>query len=223
MAMQRISLFSGLAAMLLACCAVSSLAQAVPKPAGVLSGPDIPYPVQSVADGVVVVDVSLDSTGAVTGVKVVRDVLSLTSPVTSSIPSWKFSPALSQGSPVASVVRIAIAFRPRSYFATGPVFDPVPPQGASDHDRLSIAPGIVSAAYPQYPVNAAMPGTVIVQALVGQRGGVQRTKVVRDLPPFSSFALNALSRWRLQPATLDGKPVPCNLAIAFVFAPLPAE
>ena len=224
MHMQRIFASTGLAAILLAGCATSSRAQAVSKPAGVLSGPDIPYPIRSVADGVVVADVSLDATGAVAGVNVVRDIPSLTSAVTSSIPSWKFTPALFQGKPVPSVLRIAAAFRPPAYFATGPVFSPVPSQGVSDHTRpAETVPGIIAAAYPQYPVNAAMPGTVIIQITVGRSGAVQRTKLVRDAPPFSHFALDALNLWRLQAATLDSEPVPANLVIAFVFAPLPAE
>jgi len=224
MDMRRIFASTGLAALLLAGCATSNLAQSVPKPAGVLSGPDIPYPIRSVANGLVVVDVSLDATGAVAGVNVVRDIPSLTSVVTSSIPSWKFTPALFQGKPVPSVMRIAAAFRPPAYFATGPAFPPLPPQGTSDPTRPADAvPGIISAAYPQYPVNAAMPGTVIIQITVGRSGAIQHTKLVRDAPPFSHFTLDVLNRWRFQAPTPDGGPVPSNLAIAFVYAPLPAE
>ena len=61
--MQKISIGVGLVTFLLASCAIQSLAQASFKPAKVVSAGDIPYPVQSIADGVVVLDVSLDEKG----------------------------------------------------------------------------------------------------------------------------------------------------------------
>ena len=216
--MQKISIRSSLAIVLLVCCAVSALAQATFKLPEVTSAADITYPINSVADGVVVLDVSLDATGGNAGVNVLRDIPSLTAAATSSIPSWKFSPALLLGKPVPSVMRIAVVFRPRAYFAAGPAFTPVPSQGAQDPaHRIDALPGITSAVYPQYPVNAIVPGTVVIQVTVGKTGAIEHTKLVRDVPPFSQFALNALNEWRFQAATHEGKPVPSTLAIAFVF------
>jgi outer membrane biosynthesis protein TonB len=223
MDMQKISVCSALAMVLLICCAMSTLAQATFKPAEVISAPDIPYPIQSIADGVVVLDVSLDATGGIEGVHVVRDVPSLTSAATSSIPSWKFKPASLQGKSEPSTLRIAVVFRPRSYLAAGPAFTAVAAQESPDSRRWGDAlPGITSVIYPEYPVNAAMPGTVIIQVTIGKTGAIQRTKVVRDLPPFTQFGLNALNHWQFQPASIDGKPVLSNLAIALVFPPLQA-
>ena len=223
MDMQKISVCSALAMVLLVCGAMSTSAEAMFKPAEVISAPDIQYPIRSIATGVVVLDVSLDATGGIAGVHVVRDIPSLTSAAMSSIPSWKFSPASVQGKPEPSTMRIAVVFRPTSYLATGPAFTAVPAQEAPDQThRAEALPGILSAVYPQYPVNAAMPGAVIIQVTIGTTGAVQRTKVVRALPPFTQFGLNALSHWQFQPATVDGKPVPSNLAIALVFPPLEA-
>ena len=115
--MQKISVCSALALVLLLCSAMSTLAQATFKPAEVISAPDIQYPIRSIADGVVVLDVSLDAAGEVVGVHVVRDIASLTSAATSSMPSWKFSPASLQGKPEPSTMRIAVVFRPPSYLA----------------------------------------------------------------------------------------------------------
>jgi len=221
--MQKISVCSALALVLLLCSAMSTLAQATFKPAEVISAPDIQYPIRSIADGVVVLDVSPDATGGIAGVHVVRDIPSLTSAATSSIPSWKFTPASLQGKPEPSTMRIAVVFRPPSYLAAGPAFTAVPAQEVPDQaHRGDALPGIMSAVYPQYPVNAAMPGAVIIQVTIGTTGGIQRTKVVRALPPFTQFGLNALHHWQFQPATVDGKPTISNLAIALVFAPLQA-
>lgn len=221
---QKLPIFPGLAAVLLVFCAIQSSAQTAFKPAEVTSASDIPYPIQSIADGVVVIDVSLDTKGVIDGLNVVRDIPSLTSAAASSIPSWKFNPASLLVHPVPSVMRIAVVFRPRSYLAAGPAFTPVLSEGGPDHSRHNDGlPGITSAIYPQYPVNAATPGTVVIQVTVGKSGAIERTKLVRDVPPFSQFALNALNHWRFQAPTPDGKPFRSNLAIAFLFAPLLSE
>ena len=222
--MRKLPLLPGLLTVLLVSCAVASSAQTTFKPAEVASTSEILLPIQSIADGIVVIDVSLDTKGVIDGMNVVRDIPSLTSAATSSIPSWKFSPASFQGYPAPSVLRIAVVFRPRSYLAAGPVFTPVVSEGRPDHGRHSGGlPGITAAVYPQYPLNAVMPGTVVIQVTVGKSGAMEHTKLVRDVPPFSQFGLNALSRWRFQAPTVDGKPVRSNLTIAFVFAPLLTE
>src|SRR6266404_3328487 len=220
--MQKIFIGAGLVILLLASCAIHSLAQAPFKPAEVISAGDIPYPIQSIADGVVVLDVSLDEKGAITKSSVMRDIPSLTSAPTSSVQSWKFSPASMRGKPEESFIRVAVVFRPRAYFAAGPSFTPILSEGKSNRaDHTYIPPGIVSVSYPQYPINDAAPGTVVVQVTVGRSSAIQRVKVVRDLPPFTKFALSAVNKWRFHAATLNGKPVTSSLAIALVFSPLP--
>jgi Gram-negative bacterial TonB protein C-terminal len=215
--MRKILICSGFAAVLLVSCGPPLWAQNTDRPAEVASATDIPYPIRSVADGIVIFDVSINSQGALAGLEVIRDVPSLTPAATSSVSSWRFTPALMQGTPVPSRIRVAVVFRPRSYFASGPNFTPIRSNGVGGTGGG--LPGIVSVVYPQYPVNAVNPATVVIQVAVGGTGGV-RTKVVRDVPPFSKLSLGALGSWRFQPAMVDGKPTPSNLAIAFVFAPL---
>jgi Gram-negative bacterial TonB protein C-terminal len=222
--MQKISVVTVVSAVMLAACANQSFAQALFKPPEVTLASDIPYPIQSIADGVVVLDASLNDKGALTGLTAVRDVPSLTSPAMSAIRTWKFSPATRLGKPAPSTLRVAVVFRPRSYLRAAPSFTPI--LSEVDTNRVGqgyIPPGIVSITYPQYPINAAAPGTVVIQAIVGKSSAIQHLKVVRDLPPFTQFALSAVPKWLFQAGTLDGKPVASNLAIAFVFPPLPAN
>src|SRR3981189_987199 len=148
--MQKISIGVGLVTFLLASCAIQSLALASFKPATVVSAGDIPYPIQSIADGVVVLDVSLDEKGAITGSTVVRDIPSLTSAATSSVQSWKFSPASMRGKPVQSLIRVAAVFRPRAYFAAGPAFTPYSRRG----DRIErVRLTFPQASFPLAPLN----------------------------------------------------------------------
>jgi outer membrane biosynthesis protein TonB len=220
--MRRMCFGAGVVAVMLACCSIQTLAQAPFKPAEVTSARDIPYPIQSIADGVVILDIYIDGTGAIARSTVLRDIPSLTSPAISSIQSWKFSPASRRGKPEQSVIRVAVVFRPRAYLAAGPAFEPILSEEDSNRaDQRFIPPGIASVSYPQYPINAASPGTVVIQVTVGKSSAIQHLKVVRDLPPFTQFALSAVNKWRFQTATLDGKPVTSALVVAFVFAPLP--
>jgi hypothetical protein len=218
---QRISIGAGIAALMLACCTIPTLAQPPFKPAEVTSATDITYPIQSIADGVVVVDVSLDHKDAITGNSVVRDIPSLTSAATSSIQSWKFSPTSILGKPVRSIMRVAVVFRPRSYWAAGPDFTPISSNEDPNRADLGYVPaGIISAAYPQYPTNAVNPGTAVVQVTVGKTSAIQRVKVLRNLTPFTQFALDAVNKWRFQAAILERRPTASNLTIAFFFAPI---
>ena len=112
--MPKISILTVVSAGMLVACANHSFAQAPFKPPEVTSASDMPFPIQSIADGVVVVDASLGDKGAITGTSVVRDVPSLTSPAISAIRTWKFSPAMRLGKSEPSTMRVAVVFRPRS-------------------------------------------------------------------------------------------------------------
>ena len=212
--------------MLISCCA-PVLAQAPFRPPEVLSATDAQYPINSVANGIVVLDVSLDEKGSVSKTDVLRDVPSLTPVAVSSVRSWKFTPANYSGHPVASQTRVAFAFRPTAIFAAPPTFNPVgSTQNAipGENGPAYALPGIVSAIYPQYPVNAAMPGAVVVQIRLGPSGRIRDVRVVRDLPPFTQLALSAARKWQFQPATLKGQPIESIIAVSFVFsAPLTGQ
>ena len=81
-------------------------------PPAVLSTVDAVYPVQSVATGTVVLEVSLDDNGKITEVKVVRGIASLTEPAEHSVRQWKFQPAKLDGKPVPSKIVAAFSFVP---------------------------------------------------------------------------------------------------------------
>jgi TonB family protein len=203
------------AAVLLLLCPRTASGQASFKPAQVTEAHDVAIPPQSVADGVIVVDVYLNEKGTITQTSVVRDVSSLSSSAVASIESWKFAPALRQGKPEPSVMRIAVAFRPRAYFVADTEFDPVQNQS----EMSAPVPGILATAYPHYPINAVAGGAVVIQVTVSRSNQVDHVSVVRNAPPFAPAALSAIKNWRFQAATLDGKPLTSILTVAFVFSP----
>ena len=74
------------------------------------------YPIQSVAQGTVVLEATVDPSGQVGTVQVVRDIKSLTSEADWAVRHWKFRSATRNGRQVPSKVTIAIFFTRPYYF-----------------------------------------------------------------------------------------------------------
>src|SRR5205823_352130 len=75
-----------------------------------LSISDPGYPAISTAMGVVVLEVSIDKNGLLSGIRTVRDVPSLTNAARDSIENWKFSPAMESNQAVDGRLIVTISF-----------------------------------------------------------------------------------------------------------------
>ncbi len=73
------------------------------------------YPIQSVAQGTVVLELTVNAVGKAEAVKTVRDIASLTSEAVDATKGWKFEPAALNGAPGPSTVLVAILFRQPLY------------------------------------------------------------------------------------------------------------
>lgn len=62
-------------------------------------------------------------------------------------------------------------------------------------------------AYPRKAFDARIEGTVLVEALVDAKGKVAKVRVVESVPGLDEAALEAVRKWRFDPATRDGRPV----------------
>jgi TonB family protein len=186
-------------------------------PAELVSATDTQYPIQSIAHGIVVLDLRVDSTGKVTGIEVLRDIPSLTSVAELSARSWEFRPATYSGTPVASNIVAAFAFRPPTILWIPPPFAPVTPRPSSV-DLAYRPPGILSVGYADYPVDSVAAGSVVVQVTVSENGKPWRVAVIRDLAGFTERAVKAGKQWRFQPAESDRKLTQAQVAISFVFS-----
>jgi hypothetical protein len=67
------------------------------KPAYVVSATDIPYPIQSIAIGTVMLEVVVSETGKVDSVLPIREIDSLTEVAIDSVKNWKFRAARPSG------------------------------------------------------------------------------------------------------------------------------
>ncbi len=80
------------------------------EPAEVASTAELFYPPNSVGFGTVVLEVTLDDSGAIENVKVVKDIKSLTPEAEKCVRKWSFRPARLGGRPVRSTVPVAFTF-----------------------------------------------------------------------------------------------------------------
>lgn len=88
---------------------------------------------------------------------------------------------------------------------------PAEPQGPIMVGGDVQAPVKISGADPTYTEiarRARIEGVVIVQAIVNKEGIVENVKVLKGLPMgLDQSAVDAVKRWRFEPATLHGTPV----------------
>jgi TonB family protein len=84
-------------------------------PPSVVAVTDAVYPINSVASGTVVLEVTIDEGGKVAAVKVVRGIASLTEEAERAVRQWKFQPARFGGHPVSSRIPVAFSFVPPGF------------------------------------------------------------------------------------------------------------
>jgi len=82
------------------------------EPPTVVSATGAVYPITSVASGTVVLEAALDDGGAITSVRVVRGIPSLTEQAVRALRQWKFEPARLNNHPIASKVPVGFVFVP---------------------------------------------------------------------------------------------------------------
>jgi TonB family protein len=64
-----------------------------------------------------------------------------------------------------------------------------------------IPPRLTAASLPPLPSpNVAGGGEVLIEAIVDRRGAMTRPSILRATPPYTQFVLDAISRWRFEPA-----------------------
>lgn len=180
---------------------------------------DISYPYNSVAWGLVVLEVSLDASGNVIDVSPIHAIPSLTEPSIKSIRTWKFHPATLDNKPVPSRTLVAVMFDS----GNGPGQNPSTPHAPEEPTAGAPPPDhlveVVSPANAIQGWTAAGPGSVVLKAKVTAESSIESLIVVRDSPPYTHAAMQALPKWEFKPAQFGGKSVFSYVAVAFVFRP----
>ncbi|HEV8579292.1 MAG TPA: energy transducer TonB [Thermoanaerobaculia bacterium] len=107
--------------------------------------------------------------------------------------------------------------QPGPGFGPGPVGPGTGPSGDGDADQPRVItvgmtkPVVVHQVQPRYTElarRAGIQGTVIVEAVIDQKGYVTNARVLRGLPMgLDRAAIEAIQQWRFKPATLKDEPV----------------
>jgi Gram-negative bacterial TonB protein C-terminal len=189
------------------------------QPAEVVSAGNLTIPYRSMANGTAVLNLLVSADGEVTGVVVSRDESSITEVAVPSVREWRFRPARLDGRPIASWVTVAVTFNPISLFSGRITLPPLDQQDAAGLLPDFRPPEVTGAAFAANPPLAVNPGTVMLEAALDAAGHVQGTKVVRDAPPFTASATQALADWKFTSATLNGRPVDSHVILVFCFRP----
>jgi hypothetical protein len=182
----------------------------------VISASDVQYPLDTTAEGIVVLDVLLSARGKIASINKLADIPPLTNAAESSLSAWRFMPATGEGAADASQFLVAFVFRHAIAGRNPPAFSPIfPPGQATGY----IPPGIMSAAYAEYPSSTIAAGAIVVEETIRADGGIKNVRVVRGMSGgFAPLASKAASQWGFEPAMLNGSPVASKVAIAFVFS-----
>lgn len=146
--------------------------------------------------GEVVLELTVDSRGAVTRLEHIRATPPYTDALADSAAAWQFDPATTviEGRPttVAAPVLVVAVFRPPSLYA-GPA-PGVPPQTPGvPSPRL---PRLVSTVMPAYPPTATGNGIVLVEIDMSGRGESRSYRIVGHASGFDTAALDAVRAWR---------------------------
>ena len=75
----------------------------------------------------------------------------------------------------------------------------------------------VTPVYPPIALSAGIEGAVILEAVINERGEIERVKVLRSQPLLDAAAVDAVRRWRYSPTLLSGVPVAVLLTITVNF------
>jgi len=156
---------------------------------------------------VVAMRLSLDDTGAITKAEPVTEVQGRKTLATiqQALQSWRFAPGLRQGKPVAMEITVPVLCQ-----------QPVPTTVGKE-----TPPKVLHQEEPEYPLvlqQFQLGGRVVIEFEVDAEGRVQNPVIASsDSPAFEEPALEALLKWKFQPATREGKAIKARMRVPVKF------
>jgi periplasmic protein TonB len=106
---------------------------------------------------------------------------------------------------------------------TPPVPPPAAPKPAEQIFRVGQGvkePRRIAGASPEYPAlarSARVQGVVILEAVINERGTIERVRVLKSVPLLDGAAIAAVKDWRYTPTLLNGVPVSVLMTITVNF------
>jgi TonB family protein len=179
------------------------------------------------AQGVVVLDATIDPDGKVSNTRVVRSVPLLDAAAVAAVRQWEFTPTVINGRAVPVIMTVTVGFTPQDGSASPAAAPPPSATPAIQPIRGGPPPAAlkrVNASYPAEAMRAGVQGAVAVEVTIDPHGKVSDAKVARSIPLLDSAAIAAARQWEFTPTIVDGKPVSviATIELTFNMAPPPA-
>jgi TonB family protein len=195
--------------------------------ARLISGVVPPIPIAMLAGGQAFLELTIDYSGQVAGVKTLRTTGQLTGLVADAVRAWRFAPStrlVAETSPelrftynMPRIGKVFVGALFRAPAIAGPTLGTV----AVDADAPSLeTPVPVRVETPAFPAAAFGAGVVLVELHVNADGSVSDACVIQSAPPFDEAAIDAARQFRFRPARVEGMAVASYAYVLFGF-PLP--
>jgi hypothetical protein len=181
--------------------------------------PVLPAPTV-VGGGEVLIEATVDRTGALTRPIVLRGTPPYTQIVIDAASRWRFDPARVVGpngveTTVEMPVAIGAIYRPPVLMNAPTIGEPVKdwskPSGEVSYP--------ISTETPNYPPQARDGGVLLFEIVLNEAGGVTETRGIASTGGFESASREALARWRFRGGSYRGRPVPSMAYVLFGFRP----
>lgn len=199
------------------------------------------YPADAQAarvQGVVILEVTIDTTGNVSSGRVLRGQPMLDQAALDAVNQWQFQPTTLNGVyvPVIMTVTVNFTLQPDSalqaqqgqmVYAPGQPPPPPPPPAQLVNGQAPVRVGgnikppkkirDVSPVYPAQAMADRVQGVVILEATIDSIGNVVNARVLKSLPALDQAAVEAVNQWQYEPTMLNGVAVPVIMTVTVNF------
>lgn len=93
----------------------------------------------------------------------------------------------------------------------------------SDSEALPLIKSRAKPVYPPIALAARVTGPVVMTALVGKTGEVQRVGVVSGPPMLIQTSIDAVKKWTFVPMTAGTRALPYEVRLVFTFSLIPSD
>jgi TonB family protein len=175
-------------------------------------------------EGEVVASFWVSDTGEVTSVRASKGDPLLAKAVEQTVSKWRFKSVLSgdKAIPVNATASFRFILGDDDQRANGVVPEIGP---ARQPQRVRVSEGVsaglllhqVQLVYPSEAKYARIQGTVLLRAVIGKDGSVEKLTLVSGHPMLAPAAIDAVKQWRYRPYLLMGNPVEVDTQIRVNF------
>ena len=102
--------------------------------------------------------------------------------------------------------------------APAPAVAPNVPVVVGGHIKAPTRVKHVAPTYPDIAQKARVQGVVIIEAVIGADGHVERAHILRSQPLLDEAALTAVRAWEYTPTLLNGRPTAVVMTVTVVFS-----